>query len=279
MLSRNWSYLLACCAVMILSSASVMGQQPPGQSSTSADQTRTPDSTSAAPQNLQDATAPPATATASDKNGEKKDKDAGTSKDRLFFALPNFLSVANAGQVAPLTTGQKFRVVTRGAFDPVEIPWYMTLAAIGQAQNSEPSYGQGWAGYGKRLGTTAADGVIENFSVGAVFPSLLHQDPRYFYLGQGSFMHRASYAVSRIVITRGDSGKRQFNFSEILGSAVSAGISTYAYHPHADKNIGNAATVWGSLIGYDTITIMLREFWPDVGRKLRRKHAAASENK
>lgn len=198
-------------------------------------------------------------------------KVAGTSNDRLFYALPNFLSLENAGHVPPLTAKQKFAVVARGSFDYVEFPWYGFLAGISQAEDSEPGFGQGAAGYGKRFGSAFADGTIENFMTSAVLPSILHQDPRFFQSGSGGFWRRARYAMSRIVITRSDSGKPQVNYSEIFGSAVSAAISTYSYHPQEGRNLDNTASVWGSQIGYDTITIVVKEFWPDVHRKLSHK--------
>jgi hypothetical protein len=77
--------------------------------------------------------------------------------------------------------------------------------------------------------------------------------------------------MSRIVVTRSDSGNNQFNFSEIFGSAISAGISTYSYHPRAEKTLRNTASVWGTQIGYDTLTLVVKEFWPDIRRKLRKK--------
>jgi hypothetical protein len=216
---------------------------------------------------------------------------SGTSKDRLFLALPNFLTLENAGKVPPLTAGQKFKVVARGSFDKIEFPWYGVLSGISQAENSEPGYGQGAEGYAKRYGSAFADGTIENFMVAAVFPSLLHQDPRFFQTSEGSFVHRADYAVSRIFITRTDSGRRQFNFSEILGSALSATISTNTYHPRAfittrydpatnmltyvhnasDRTLPNTLSVWGTQVAYDTITIVIKEFWPDVHRKMSHK--------
>jgi hypothetical protein len=174
----------------------------------------------------------------------------------------------NGAHVPPLTAKQKFKVVARGSFDYIQLPWYGALAGISQAENSEPGYGQGAEGYGKRFGSAFADGTIENFMTGAVLPSLLHQDPRFFQSSEGGFAHRAGYAVSRIFITRTDSGKKQFNFSEIFGSAIAAGISTYSYHPRADKTVDNALSVWGSEVGYDTITIVIKEFWPDIRRKL-----------
>ena len=196
---------------------------------------------------------------------------SGTSNDRLFYTLPNFLTLENTGQLTPLTTGQKFKVVARGTFDYVEFPWYAALAGISQAQNSEPGYGQGAAGYSKRYGAAFADGTIENFMVGAVFPSLLRQDPRFYQLGTGTFWHRTGYAISRIFVTRTDSGHKQFNFSEFLGSALAAGISTYSYHPRADRTLPNTASVWGTQVEYDTLIIVVKEFWPDIRRKISHK--------
>ena len=195
----------------------------------------------------------------------------GTSKDRLFYALPNFLTIENVGQIPPLTAGQKFKVVARSSFDWVEFPWYGVLAGISQAQNSEAGYGQGASGYAKRFGSEFADGTIENFWTSAILPSLLHQDPRFYQLNQGGFWHRTGYAISRIFVTRSDSGKSQFNTSEILGSAIAAAISTYSYHPQADRTLSNTASVWGTQVGYDTLTIVVKEFWPDIRRKLSRK--------
>jgi hypothetical protein len=199
------------------------------------------------------------------------DSASGTSKDRLFYTLPNFLTLENSGQVPPLTTKQKFGVVARGSFDYVEIPWYGFLAGLSQAENSEPGYGQGAQGYGKRYGAAAADGTIENFMTGAILPSLLKEDPRFYQSSSGGFLHRTGYAVSRIFVTRTDRGTEEFNFSEIFGSAISASISTYSYHPHADKTLANTASVWGTQIGYDTIVIVVKEFWPDIRRMIGHK--------
>jgi hypothetical protein len=247
-----------------------------------------------------------AQSTATPQSSPDKEKDAqgassqgkpaaaasGTSNDRLFLALPNVLTLENVGNVPPLTTGQKFKVVARGSFDKIEFPWYGILSAISQAENSEPGYGQGWEGYGKRYASAFADGTIENFMTSAVFPSLLHQDPRFFQKSDGGFARRSEYAVSRIFVTRTDSGHRQFNYSEILGSAVSATISTNSYHPRAfittrfdpttdtltyvhnasSRTLPNTLSVWGTQVLYDTITIVIKEFWPDVHRKMDHKH-------
>jgi hypothetical protein len=213
--------------------------------------------------------------TEASKNSENKNKGGvqqpGMSNDRLFFTLPNFLTVENAAQVPPMTTGQKFKVVARSTFDYVQFPWYGILAGISQGVNSEAGYGQGAAGYGKRYAAAFADDTIENFWVSAILPSALHQDPRYYQLGKRGFWHRTAYALSRIVVTRSDSGHSQFNTSEIFGSVIGASISTYSYHPQGDRTLSNTASVWGSEVGYDALTFVLKEFWPDIRRRLTHK--------
>src|SRR3984885_7364344 len=233
------------------------GQQTPAQQAQPAAPNATPSSGQAS--SGQKPTDPSNSSTATQ-------SDAG-SKDRLFFALPNFLSLENSSHVPPMTAKQKFQVAARSSFDYVQYPWYAVLAGISQAQNSEPGYGQGAEGYAKRYGSEFADGTIENFMVNAVGPSLIHTAPRYYQLGKGGFVHRTGYALSRLVITRTDSGHNTFNFGEIGGSFAAAAISTYSYHPEADKTLSNTASVWGTQVGYDAIRIVLNEFWPDIRRK------------
>ena len=245
----------------------------------------------------QDASKPPAGAAA----GQSADKDkadaqtsgqgkvAGTSNDRLFYTLPNFLTLQTKKQLPPMSVGDKFKVVALGTFDYVEYPWWGVLAALSQASDGDPAYRQGWKAYAKRYGSTAADSMVENFMVGAVFPSILRQDPRYYQSGQGSFFRRMGYSVSRIVVTRADSGRTQFNYSEIFGAATAAAISTYSYHPQSayistpsnphmfvasERTFSNVVSTWGTQVGLDTITIVVKEFWPDIHRKISKKHKA-----
>ncbi|HTZ76095.1 MAG TPA: hypothetical protein VMB47_19410 [Candidatus Aquilonibacter sp.] len=225
------------------------------------------------------ATDPPTQATQSSEQSADTLHQAqtGTSNGRLLFALPNFLTVGSDATLPPLTVKQKFAVVARSAFDYAEFPWYGAIAGISQAENSEPAYGQGAVGYAKRYGTEFADGTIENFWVSAIVPSVLHQDPRFYQMPNGSFAHRALYAGSRILVTRGDSGHRRFNFSEVFGAMFAAVISTYSYHPKSEKTVANTASVWGTEMGYDTITIEIKEFWPDLQRKFSRHKSSPAE--
>ena len=193
---------------------------------------------------------------------------AATSNDHVFDLIPNFLTLENADKVPPLTSGQKFKAVARGVFDWGEFIWIAGVSGGGQWANSEPGFHQGWEGYGKRYGANFADSAIENFMTSAILPSILKQDPRFYQSSHGSFLHRLGYAASRIVVTRGDSGSTQFNYSEVFGSAIAAGISTYSYHPHEDRTVINTASVWGSQVGYDTLSYVLKEFWPDIRKKV-----------
>src|SRR5450755_1916359 len=273
------------CMVLAFTSLSLAQQTatPSNPNSSAQSQPQAPAQDQAAPTAQQ----PP---TDKDKKAQKAgdpSKTSGTSNDRLFYTLPNFLSIENAGQLPPLTTKQKYAVVARGTFDYIQFPWWGLLAGINQADNSEAAYGQGAVGYAKRYGTTAADSIIENFMTAAVLPSLLHQDPRFYQSGKGGFGRRTGYAVSRIFVTRTDSGHPQFNYSEIFGSALGAAISTYSYHPKStyistptnphvfvpsDRTLLNTANVWGTQVGLDTVTIVVKEFWPDIHRKLSHKH-------
>lgn len=252
---------LLLVATMWAQTADQPDSAPPQQSSAPAPQQAQPQSSSANRSTPTNNTAPTAQKAAGSTT-------KGTSKDRLFFTLPNFLTLENASNVPPLTAGQKFKVTARGSFDPVELAWYGMLAGIAQWENDEPQYGQGSKGYAQRYGVRFADGTIENFMTKAIFPSLLHEDPRYFQSGKGGFAHRTGYAVSRIFVTRTDSGHNTFNFSEILGSATAAGISTYSYHSQSEHNVANVASVWGTQVAFDILSNVIKEFWPDVRRKI-----------
>ena len=183
--------------------------------------------------------------------------------DRIFWALPNYLTVENASGLPPLTTGEKFKTVAQGCFDPIESMFIGIQAGIDQADNVNPTYGQGLIGYSKRFGTAYADAIIGNFGTGAIFPALLRQDPRYYQLGKGHFLHRLAYAAGRVVVTRSEtSGKVQFNFSELLGNGLAAGLAN-TYHP-GPHTIGGSANVLGTQVLMDIAGYELKEFWPDI---------------
>jgi hypothetical protein len=219
----------------------------------------------------------PQTTTA--QNGkQKKAAPNGTSNDRLFYVLPNFLTIEESEKLPPLTTKEKFAVTARGIYDPAEFGLTAIVALLGQASNSDPSYGQGLKGYAKRYATTYGDNVIENFMASAIFPTIFRQDPRYYQLGHGSAKARVWHAFSRAFITRSDSGDRhEFNISEVGGALAAAALSTYTYHPDSDRGFGAVISVWGTQVGWDVGTYILKEFWPDLRKKYSKHRGTATD--
>lgn len=282
--------LVACLALAGALARMSAAQSAPATNSDSSTQNQSQDApkpsaspTAAAPATAQQA--PPDKEGAKDaQNTSGQGRVAGTSNDRLFYTLPNFLTLQNTKQLPPLSTKDKFKVVALGTFDYIQYPWWGLLSAISQAQNSEPAFGQGWVAYAKRYGTTAGDSTMENFMVGAVFPSLLRQDPRFYQSGRGGVWRRTGYSVSRIFVTKTDSGRTQFNYSEIVGAATAAAISTYSYHPTStyingkfvgsDRTFSNVVSVYETQVSLDTITLVVKEFWPDIHRKISKKAKA-----
>ena len=194
--------------------------------------------------------------------------------DRLLYTLPNYLTVENQapGSLPPLRARDKFKLVTKDSFDIAEYPFLGLQAAIAQSSNSPASLGQGFVAYTKRYGIAFADNTIGNFMTEAVFPSMLHQDPRYYQKGHGNFFRRFGYTVSRSFVTRSDAGNTQFNYSEISGNAVAAGISNL-YYPRDTRGWSNSLQEWWIQIGWDTAANLLREFWPDLHHIISHKHA------
>ena len=143
------------------------------------------------------------------------------------------------------------------------------FAGKGFVADDNPSFGHGVAGFSRYYGAAYGDVVIGNFMTEALFPVVLHQDPRYFRLGTGSGWLRARHAVGQIFWTKTDSGRMQFNYSEVVGNATAAGIAT-AYYPD-NRTVGSVASKWAVQIGIDMAGNLLKEFWPDLDRKLSHK--------
>lgn len=200
----------------------------------------------------------------------KLEKETGTVNDRIFTVMPNYGTVENANVLPPLSTGQKYRIASASVFDWFSYPFNAALAGIAQAKNDPKSWGQGWGAYGKRFGSNFADNSIGTYMTVAVFPSLLKEDPRYYQMGQGGFKKRAWHGVERLFVTRTDSGHDRFNYSESVGNAVAAGISNI-YHPAEDRTFSRNISTFGLLIMWDGLSNELKEFWPDVRRKVFRK--------
>ncbi len=180
-------------------------------------------------------------------------------KQRVLGAIPNFY-VSYVPNAAPLTPKQKFELAAKSVVDPFTFVVVAGTAGVQQAQNHFREYGQGSQGYAKRFGAVYADTVTGTFIGGAILPSLLKQDPRYFYKGTGSKASRSLYAISRAVICKGDNGRWQPDYSNILGSLAAGGISNLYYPPNdregAELTFENA----GIGIGASAVTNLLQEF-------------------
>jgi Carboxypeptidase regulatory-like domain len=167
-------------------------------------------------------------------------------KQRVLGFIPNFY-VSYAPHPAPLTSKQKFALAWKTTVDPVSFGLIGVIAGIQQAQNAFSGYGQGAEGYGKRYGASYANFVSGTFIGSAILPSLLKQDPRYFYKGSGSKRSRILYALANSVICKGDNGNWQPNYSSILGNLAAGAISNL-YYPAKDRD-GVGLTFEGGAIG------------------------------
>jgi hypothetical protein len=153
-------------------------------------------------------------------------------QQRVLGIIPNFYVVYDHN-AEPLTTKLKFKLALRTSADPATMVGVGVLASIHQAADI-PNYGQGWGAYGKRYGASAADGLSAIMIGGAILPSLLHQDPRYFYQGTGTTKSRTLHALSNAFVCQGDNGRLQPNYSTIGGDLASAALSN-AYYPASDR--------------------------------------------
>ena len=180
-------------------------------------------------------------------------------KQRVLGVIPNFY-VSYIPNAAPLNSKQKFELAWKTVVDPVTFGLVGATAGVQQAQNHFAAYGQGFEGYAKRYGAGYADTLTGTFIGGAILPSLLKQDPRYFYKGTGSVPSRIGYAVVMSVMCKGDNGSWQVNYSGILGGLAAGALSNLYYPPQdrdgAELTFENAAIG----IGEGAITNLMQEF-------------------
>jgi hypothetical protein len=190
---------------------------------------------------------------------------------RILGIVPNYRTSPTLLDRQPLTNGAKFRIASQDAFDRGTVILAGLFAGEGQLTNSNRSFGQGAAGFGRYFGAAYGDFIIGDYMTEAVFPIFLHQDPRYFRRGTGGAWARLGYAVGQIFWTHSDSGETQFNYSEVLGNSAAVAISTSYY---ADsRTAGDAVTKLGTRLAVDAAANVLKEFWPELQRKIERKHS------
>ena len=152
-----------------------------------------------------------------------------TESKRLLWIIPNYRTSPTLQNYEPLPVREKFKIASEDAFDPGTVALGALFAGESQLTNGERSIGQGVAGYGRYWGAAYADFAIGNLMTEGIFPSVLHQDPRYFRKGTGSGWSRLGYAMGQIFWTHGDSGRSQFNYSEVLGNSTAVAIGELYY--------------------------------------------------
>ena len=197
---------------------------------------------------------------------------APIASDRILGIIPNYQTVSDPHQsIAPLSVRQKFGLFAKETFDPFIAVSSAAGAALSQADNDHPQYGQGSGPYAERFGAAVADVTTQNFFSDAVLASLLHEDPRYFRRGKEyRFWPRLGYALSRVVITRTDAGKPSFNYSGILGMTMGIALSN-AYYPARSVNGTVDVTRLGTSLVSAALSNILPEFWPDIREKFFRR--------
>lgn len=191
---------------------------------------------------------------------------------RIFGVLPNYRTADGSAPFVPITAKRKFYIAAKDSFD---YPVYFLSAAFAglyQVEDQDPTFGEGLKGYAKRLASSYGDQAIGNLMTEAIFPSLLHQDPRYFRAGEagGNGWQRTRYALTRVFVARNDKGKSCFNYGEWLGNGAAVALSNI-YYPSDTRNVSDNIEKLGVQVATDAFSQVLKEFWPDWKRKLFKK--------
>ncbi len=185
----------------------------------------------------------------------QQDNPPDSQNKRIFWIVPNFRTSPQLKDYKPLTPAEKFKIAQQDSFDRGTVALAALFAGEAQVTNANRSFGQGVQGYAHYFGTAYADFVIGNYMTEGIFPTILHQDPRYFRRGRGSGFSRLAYSAGQIFFTHGDSGRTQFNFSEIGGNATAVAISM-AYYPD-NRDVASGISKLGTQLAVDMATKFL----------------------
>jgi len=182
---------------------------------------------------------------------------------RILYIIPNYRAVSADAVVAPLDARGKFQLMLDDSFDYSTFISVGILAGIGLAKNNVPQFGDGADAYSKYYWHIFVDQAVGNAFTEYLLPVAFKQDPRYFTKGHGGFFNRTGYALSRLVVTRTDSGGSQVNFSEVIGNGAVAGIACL-YYPSEDRTWTKTGQRWGQQLALDATFNVIKEFWPDI---------------
>lgn len=264
-LQTGWSLILFLAAITLSAPAQELPDNPTPQ-------TNSTDSSSKTSAGSNDAPADPAAT----KPAEKPPDDV---PKRIFWIIPNFMTANDdADNKGPLTTKQKYNIAWHQFADESAHFGNVLQAAISQAADGIPHYGQGWGAFGERFLAQEGDQFTGSFLIYGILPQLLHQDPRYFRKGKGSAISRVAYAASRVLIARRDNGNRVFNAAQVFGQLGQAGISL-TYYPDQDHDVKGLFLGWAVNQTYNVGWNQLKEFTPDLGAYLKRRAQRKREKK
>ena len=227
-----------------------------------------------------EATSPEAGPNSQDVSSSRAEGQPGYYTDtpkRILGIIPNFRTSPTLRDYKPITPKQKFKIATQDSFDYGTVIQSAFFAGLGQVTDSTPSFGQGGSAYAKYFAGYLTDFVVANYMTEAIYPTILHQDPRYFRRGTGSTWSRLGFAARQIFWTRADSGRMRFNFSEVIGNSTAVAISN-AYYPD-NRNPSDAVTRVGVQIAVDMASNILKEFSPELSHFLAKKHSEKAASK
>jgi hypothetical protein len=200
----------------------------------------------------------------------KPDSSEGKQTKRMFWIIPNFAAVSADTELPPLTAREKYALALQDSVDYSSFVWSGMLAGQSMALRSYPEFHNGMAGYSRYYWRAFADQASGSFFTEALIPAVTHEDPRYYTLGHGGFFRRVKYALSRIVVTKTDSGGRSFNYAEIVGNGMEAGLSNL-YYPPQERSLHNTGMNYLAQLEAASINNIIREFWPDIRHKMLRQ--------
>ncbi|MGA3131202.1 MAG: hypothetical protein ABSD59_10400 [Terracidiphilus sp.] len=254
---------LSACASLAAQQVDADHPQPAVQTSSTTTTDSAPQAAAATPQSSTTSAPAPQNQPAQSAQGEA----TGQQTKRILGIVPNFRAVSTDQKLPPVTIKDKFMGATEDSFDYSSIFFPAVIAGWNMDQRATPQFHQGAAGYARYFWHAAVDQTSENYMVEFIFPTLTHEDSRYYTLGRGGFVKRTGYALSRAVITRTNSGSETFNISEVFGAGAAAGVSNL-YYPSASRTVGNTASEWALDVGIDAGVFWFREFWPDINRHI-----------
>jgi hypothetical protein len=198
----------------------------------------------------------------------KNDDSQGQQTKRMLWVIPNFGAVDADTQLPPLSTREKFKLAAQDSVvDYSSYTWAGILAGQAMLLNSDPELGRGIKGYGRYYWRTFTDGVSGTFFTEAIVPAITHEDPRYYTLGQGGFFRRTGYAIAHAFVTKTDSGGITFNWSEVGGNGLEAGLSN-AYYPPQERGLHQTGLNWATQMESAVLNHIFQEFWPDIRKNV-----------